>query len=601
MAKTTKVEKEAVKKATPVVKKKIAVPVKKPVAPKVVAKKVKPAKSKSGAVVVDDMDGATGRVDLDYGKSEINVNAKYALAGQDMGNVSPLDLAEYAEQALSEYGSYVVEDRQVVDYRDGLKPVHRALIWSLEDLGLRPSGPYKKSAQTVGRANAMYHPHGDASSYAAMVTLANTVPPAIAGQGNWGTPVDSAAAQRYTEAKMSRFTHLFLLDKEYIEVVPKIPNYSNDIEYPLYLPALLPFLMFNGSVPLPAYGVSCGSPTFQFESVVKVVIDLLRGKEYTHSKLAKVLKIEHPFGCVDVSSEEEFKNFISTGKGRITYEPRMALDATKRRVHIQTYVPAKYSSLKSVDGTNIKLAAIDGVSKAYSNCGKKNVYSGPWGAAYDVKCGRVSEDKFYDIASAVQAQLTTSITYRLGVTIRKANDRNEFRYMDYLTFFKGWIVYRLKLEQRLNTRRIEKAEREKHIQEVYLFAVDNIKKLLAILPKVLASSDPDKTMAKEMKMSVEDAKIILDRQVRKLAKLERSDIVDRISELKKALEQYQWNFDNAGEAAARDTETRVKAYSKGFDTHVYAGGNHNMLCYRDEGTMPMTRHLKKKGKGKAKK
>ncbi len=518
----------------------------------------------------------------------------YALKGQNYDNVAPQDLAEFAQSALREYGSYVVEDRAVADFRDGLKPSHRAIIWSMCDLGLRSNAGHKKAARTVGQGIGMYHPHGDTSLYGAMVTIANTIPPAVDGQGNWGTPTDGAAAMRYTESKLSIFATMFLVDRKYLDVVPMVANYSNDGKIPLYMPALLPYLLFNGSVPAPAYGVKAGNPTFSFESVANTVIHALEGKEVDSKYLQKNLKIEHEYGCDNITSPEEFKTLVETGRGRVTYRGRVSVDVKSRIIVIHTFVPAGFASSATINKTLEKLSLISGVSKAYSNCGLKNKDAGAWGAAYEVKCGRVSEDRLYEIAREVEKHVTNSVSYSLGVTIRKETDANAFQYLDYVKYFKAWVSYRLKLEVRLNKDLKEKAEREKHILEVYLFAVDNIKKLLAALPKVLAAADPDKMLAKMLKMDEADAKIILDRQVRKLAKLERADLVKAIDKLKADIKQYSANIKDPGTAAAVDTKARVSAYLKNLDKHPY-NAKEKIFCYRPENK------LKTKTKRKSKK
>lgn len=397
-----------------------------------------------------------------------------------------------------------------------------------------------------------------------------------------------------TESKLSIFASMFLVDRKYLEVVPMVANYSNDGKIPLYMPALLPYLLYNGSVPAPAYGVKAGNPTFSFESVANTVIHALEGKEIDSKYLQKNLKIEHEYGCDNVTTPEEFKALVETGRGRVTYRGRVSVDVKNRIIIIHTFVPAGFASSATINKTLEKLSLISGVSKAYSNCGLKNKDAGAWGAAYEVKCGRVSEDRLYEIARDVERQVTNSVSYALGVTIRKESDANEFRYLDYVKYFKAWITYRLKLEVRLNKDLKEKAEREKHILEVYLFAVDNIKKLLAALPKVLASADPDKTLAKTLKMDVDDAKIILDRQVRKLAKLERDDLVKAINKLKADIKQYSANIKDPGTAAALDTKARVSAYLKNLDKHPY-NAKEKIFCYRPEN------QDKKKTKKKSKK
>uniref|UniRef100_A0AB39CDY9 DNA gyrase/topoisomerase IV subunit A n=1 Tax=Pseudomonas phage HRDY3 TaxID=3236930 RepID=A0AB39CDY9_9VIRU len=250
---------------------------------------------------------------------------------------------EFSDAALHIYGSYVVEDRAVPDFRDGLKPVHRAVLWALDGLKLHSTGGFKKSARTVGDAIGKYHPHGDSACYGAMVTIANSNPPLVWGQGGWGKPDGtSASAYRYTEAKKSKFADMFLLDSQYLKVVPMEPNFSNDEKLPLYLPALLPTLFFLTSTPPPAYGVKVGNPAFSVASVSKVVIDMLNGKEYTPKKLAAALKIVHPFGCIDVSSDEQIEELMATGKGSVQYMPLVDYDVAKRTIRIKSSAPARW-------------------------------------------------------------------------------------------------------------------------------------------------------------------------------------------------------------------------------------------------------------------
>ena len=517
----------------------------------------------SGDVKVKRKKGKKGSGEL---KQALDAISRFPMNNQPAETIIDRGLAEFSEDALRLYGSYVVEDRAVPDFRDGLKPVHRSLLWSLAGLGLRPDKGYKKAARTVGDTIGKFHPHGDAAAYGAMVTIANTMPPAVDGQGNWGTPINPAAAQRYTEARMSKFTHKFLLDPKYLDVVPKIPNFSGDDTIPLYLPALLPYALFNGNVPAPAYGVKAGNPSFSFKSVAKVVTDMLKGKEYGAKKLAKVLEIQHAFGCLDVTDEDAYLEMLATGKGNITYAPMIDMDFKNRIINIRSFVPAGLSSIKQIDKTLEKIVSLNGVKKAYSNQGKKSKGSGPYGALFVVELQRnTDEDQFNDIMEKVESLVTNTVNYRLGITIRKADDANAFKYLSYVTFFKAWIKYRVALELRLIKSLIVKAERDLHINEVYLFAVENMEKLLKVLPKVLVSKDPDAALAKALNIPVEDAIIILDRKVRQLARMEADDLKAKIKDLKDELKQLNKDLKAPGDRAARDTEARVKSYLKSPD------------------------------------
>lgn len=534
--------------------------------------KVKPA-AKSKAVVkkskgIEVADIKTGKKLKKKTDTAITtaVESKYPLKGQKSENIRDEGLAAFTERELRKYGSYVVEDRAIPDFRDGLKPVHRAIIWAMSDLNLLPSGGFKKSARVVGDALGKYHPHGDSACYGAMVTVANTVPPAVDGQGNWGTPTDPFAAMRYTEAKQSRFTQMFLLDKNYLQVTPMVSNFSNDMKLPLHLPALLPFMLFAGTVPAPAYGVKCGNPTFTFASVARVVIDMLNGIEYDHKKLAKTLVIQHEFGCKNITSSSEMLNLMRTGRGKVTYEPEMKVDLKRKTIVVQTFVPLGFASEDGIEKMLMKFASIQGVSTAHSVGGERNPDAGTYGCAVEVVTARgVDEDRFYEIAQEVQKLVTKSVSYILGVTVRHADKPNSFKYLDYLSYFKAWVTYRKKLEVRMLDWLIARAQKELHLQEVYLFAVENKDKLLKALPKVLASKTPDEALAKAIKLPVEDAKIILDRQVRKLATLEKADLVAKIKSLKSDIAGWQKGLKAPGKYAGKDTEDRVVRYLKNPD------------------------------------
>lgn len=483
-------------------------------------------------------------------------------------NITETTVNTFTAESMKVYGSYVVEERAVPDFRDGLKPVHRAILWSLAGLGLRPDKGYKKSARAIGEVIGKYHPHGDAAAYGAMVTIANTEPPAVDGQGNWGTPINMAASMRYTECRMSKFAHKFLLDPKYLSVVPYVPNFSDDDKIPLYLPALLPYLMFNGSTPAPAYGVRAGNPSFTFESVAKVVTAMLKGKELTAKRLAKNLKIDHTFGCLDVTSEDVMQELVETGKGSVVYAPKIDTDYKQRKILIQSFVPGSLSTLNGVDKTLAKLRNIQGVSKCFSKQGKKSVGSGAYGALFIVETPRnVGEEAFYDIAEAVEKAVTGSVSYRLGITIRKEKTANKFKYLSYVDYLNAWVKYRVQLELRLIKKLLETAEKDLHINEVYLFAVENMEKLLKVLPKVLVAKDPDAALAAALKMPVEDAKIILDRKVRQLARLEAADLKAKIKQLKDEIKQLKRDKKDPGARAAADTQKRVSEYMKSPDAY----------------------------------
>src|SRR5690606_21656035 len=399
---------------------------------------------------------------------------------QDVG------LSKFTESALKVYGSYVVENRAVPDFRDGLKPSHRAVLWSMVGLGLRPSGGCKKTARTVGDVIGKYHPHGDKSSHDAMATIVNTVPPFVEGQGGWGSPNTPPAAMRYSEAKLSKFAHAFLVDPEYLKVVPYEPNFSNDDVLPLYMPALLPTQLFITSIPAPAYGVRAGNPAFSPRSVTDVVVRMLTGEKFDAQQQADSLETKHPFSCVDVSKDSDIVELMETGKGKVTYMPLIEHHEKQREIHIRSFAPTTLSNDDNINKTLAKLSEIEGVRNAFSRQGKKVKGAGPYGALFVVECQKnISDERFDEIGHSVERIIQTSVSYRLGITVRKQDESNEFRYLNFVQYLNAWVKYRTKLELRLVEQKTKIAQEQLHLFEVYLFAIENMDKLLKALPKVL--------------------------------------------------------------------------------------------------------------------
>lgn len=411
----------------------------------------------------------------------------------------------------------------------------------------------------------------NSACYGAMVTIANSNPPLVWGQGGWGKPDGtSASAYRYTEAKKSKFADMFLLDSQYLKVVPMGMNFSNDEELPLYLPALLPTLFFLTSTPPPAYGVKVGNPAFSVGTVSKVVVDMLNGKSYTAKKLSDTLKIVHPYGCIDVSSDAAIEELMASGKGSVQYMPLMEYDVDNRVIRIRSFCPGTLSGEEGLDKALQKLANIDGVKNASNTSGKKNKHAGPYGASLEVACPKnMDEETFDEVCAKVDKLVKSSVSYRLGITIRRLGDEtNKFKYVNYVEYFVAWVKYRIKLEERLIAFLLAKAAHELHLNEVYLYAVKNREKLLKALPKVLASKTPATVLAKALTMPVEDAEIILERKVKQLAALEADDLEKKIKGIKAEIKVLKTDAKEPGKRAAIDTAERVKTYLKKPDPTV---------------------------------
>lgn len=483
-----------------------------------------------------------------------------------------------ADDFLKVYGSYVNQDRAISDLRDGLKPVHRAGLWSAYKLGLKHTAKFRKSAKVVGDVIGSYHPHGDAAAYEAIVGLANTKPNLVRGEGNWGSPVTGFAAMRYTEMRLSLFSDLFLLDPDYLKVVTYVPNFDGTTTMPLHLPALLPTALLIGNVTAPAYGIRAGNPPFALDGLVKVVSAMVLKAEGTKSKkpssnsLAKTLDVEYAYGNECVSSVDEFKELLSAGKGSLKFRPIVEAvwdGATKKdskKILIRSFSPnfRGASAAKKLE----TIGNMKEVSTAYPNLGKRDKRAGPFGALYIVEPTRgLSEDGFYDLAEKIQKTLTSSESFDLGSTIKSKDNETKFKRSSFGRYLQQWVHYRISLEHRMLSYLIDDIVARIEHQELLLYAVDNRDMLLKLMPKVLASKNPDAVLAKALKKPEEFAKRILDLQLRRLALLERAAIVSKIKELKAALKPLKADQKDPRQRIVNDLKDRVKKYKSGYEKY----------------------------------
>jgi topoisomerase-4 subunit A len=489
------------------------------------------------------------------------------------GHIQDIEITEYTKKALKEYGTYVVSDRAVPDYRDGLKPSHRAILWSAFELGLHPNAAVKKAARTVGDAIGKYHPHGDTAAYGAMVTIANTAIPAIHGQGNWGGPLAPAAAQRYTEAKLSKFSSLFLLDRNYLSVTPMIPNYSEDLVIPLHLPALLPTILLFGNPTAPAYGVRAGNPTFSFKSVVKVVLDMLKGKTYTDSKLAKTLEVRYDYNCHVVTPESVYEEMIETGKGNVVTRPVLEASWEEKRIYIKSFAPGgtsgSFDSIKSVAKQLQRITDLPGISSACPENSKRNKNAGTMGVLYIITPSRgIQEDAFWELAEKIETMLTFKANYALGITVRK-EDRNNtgFYFVGYLNLLEQWVKYRVAMESRLISKLIADADSALEIQEGYarVCTTDaDLQKCIKII-RTAEDSEVKPKLMKAFKLNERQVDAVLDLRLRRLGKMAISEVRAAISELEARIAELQKEAKAPALRAAKDLQERVAKYIKNPD------------------------------------
>ena len=436
-------------------------------------------------------------------------------------------ILEITKRNLKAYGQEVVEQRAVPDYRDGLKPVHRFILWSCYSLGLKHGTPFKYAARTVGDVIGKYSPHGDQSTYGAMVgmtgvksddgkvwTSRNSCVPLIEGYGNWGDNLDSAAAMRYTESRLSEFSTKYLLDPVYLAVSDYVDNFSGDEKVPLVLPSKLPVLLLNGSVSI-AFGVSAECPSFAASGIVKLVKLCLSGTTITAKHCTDSLQFAPVFGGVCTSDKKAVYEFHKHGTGSLTFRPEIAVDEKKRTVTIVSSCPG-LSSRTSWDTLVERLSQLREV-KYVSDATDRH------GFKFEVVADRgVAFDTFVPM---IEDLLVRKYSYSIGVT-RRELDSVTFKRTSAAEIIKDWCAWRIELEAKVIKYLIGLENKKLQRFKLLLLAVDSLKIIVASLSK----EDSAAHLVQHLKITLEDANTILDMKVRQLKTLERKKILTNISE-----------------------------------------------------------------------
>lgn len=454
----------------------------------------------------------------------INLGAVIAEGGE-----RNIRLDDYARGATYNYGTYVVENRALPDYRDGLKPVHRRILWSMYNLGLKSNSPPKKSARTIGDTLGMYHPHGDLSVYEALVGITGVRPehdkttwarvnspmPMVEGEGNFGDHVDGAAAMRYTEARLSHFAEFLLLDPDYLAVTPMVQNFSGDALEPVVLPSKVPNILLQGMQGI-AVGLSSNIPSFEFSAVIKCAELALTGK-LSAKRVEKALsgKFNYQYGGF-AADESELPELIKTGKGRIIFSPDYETDG--KDFTITSVAPNFKMTNKS---TKTKILKVE-------NTGAIRNETGDTGIRYVIKPKRkLSENMFNAWAEKIAVAIQVPSYFELNVTDRHNDGTVTPIHYSILELLENWAKWRIDLERRVIAHKQANLERSLERTNVLLIAIANLEVIVEALKKdgttKIGGKEYDATTAhimRKLDLTETQVEIILETKIRQLKALE---------------------------------------------------------------------------------
>ena len=444
------------------------------------------------------------------------------------GKIIDRDVENEMKSAYMSYAMSVIVSRALPDVRDGLKPVHRRILYTMHEDGLTSDKPYRKSATTVGDVLGRYHPHGDSSVYDAMVRMAQDFSlryPLIDGHGNFGSiDGDGAAAYRYTEARMSKMSEVMLTDIEK-NTVDFMPNFDGRLQEPVVLPAKIPALLVNGSSGI-AVGMATNIPPHNLSEVIDGIIKIIDNRETTDEELMTVIKgPDFPTEGI-ILGREGIKQAYTTGRGKIIVRAEAEIEemsGNKQRIIVSS-LPYQVNKAKLIE--NIANLArekrIEGISDLRDESDRND------------RVRIVIELKRDANAQVVLNQLykNTQMQDTFGV-IMLALVNNEPKILTLRQCLDHYIAHREQVITRRTKFELDKALARAHILEGLKIALDNIDEVINIIRS--SYDDAKERLMKRFGLSDIQAQAILDMRLKTLSGLQREKIEEEYNELMKLI------------------------------------------------------------------
>jgi DNA gyrase subunit A len=445
--------------------------------------------------------------------------------------ILPVTLEEEMKSSYIDYSMSVIVSRALPDVRDGLKPVHRRVLFGMHELGMAYNKPYKKSARIVGEVLGKYHPHGDTAVYDSMVRMVQDFSlryPLVDGQGNFGSvDGDSPAAMRYTEARMRRITEAMLrdLDKNTVDFTA---NFDDSLQEPTVLPSYLPNLLVNGASGI-AVGMATNIPPHNLNEVVDGLIALIKNPNITNEKLMKhVIAPDFPTAGI-IYGFEGVKSAYTTGRGRIIVRAKANVETLKnnRENIVITELPYQVNKANLIE----KIADLvrSGKMNEISNLRDESDRDG-MRVVIELKKDAQPSVVLNQLFKHTQMQTTFGVIMLALVNgIPKVLTLKEM--------MQPFIDHRMDVLIRKTKFDLDAAEKRAHILEGYIIALDNIDAVIQTIKKSKDADTAKINLMKKFKLSDVQAKAILDMRLQRLTGLERQKIEDEYKEIIKLIEQ----------------------------------------------------------------
>lgn len=439
-----------------------------------------------------------------------------------MPNIVETTLEEEMKDSYIDYAMSVIVGRALPNVKDGLKPVHRRILYAMNQMGLTYDKPTRKSARVVGEVLGKYHPHGDAAVYDTLVRMVQDFSlryPLVTGQGNFGSvDGDSPAAMRYTEARMASIAHELLSDIEK-ETVEFVPNFDGSLQEPLVLPGKLPNLLINGSSGI-AVGMATNIPPHNLREVAEALIIVIDNPDVSTRRLMKVIKApDFPTGGL-IYGRFGIEKAYRTGKGKLVLRGRTRIDEKNgvKRIVI-TEIPYQVNKAKLIEdiAALVREKRIEGISDLRDESDRE-------GMRVVVELHRDS------IPEIVLNQLFkhTNLQTTFGI-IMLALVNGEPKILTLKQILQEYINHRVDVIRRRSEYDLKKARERAHILEGLLIALDNIDEVIRIIRQSQKVEEAREALQSRFNLTEKQARAILEMRLQRLVGLEREKIKEELT------------------------------------------------------------------------
>ncbi|MCJ2513301.1 MAG: DNA gyrase subunit A [Candidatus Thermoplasmatota archaeon] len=453
------------------------------------------------------------------------------MTNEDVKKIYIRAIESEMKRAFIDYSMSVIMSRALPDVRDGLKPVHRRILYAMNDMGMVSEKPYKKSARVVGETLGKYHPHGDQAVYDSMVRMAQDFSlryPLIEGQGNFGSvDGDSAAAMRYTESRMAKITKYMLNDIEK-DTVDWTDNFDGSLKEPVVLPAIIPNLLINGVSGI-AVGMATNMAPHNLSEVVDGTIEMIDNPDISTTDLMEIIKgPDFPTRGI-IYGKAGILNAYSTGRGLLKVRGRSNIEEKEKKKIIITELPYQVNKSKLLKNIAelVKNKKIEGISDLRDESDRKGMR-----IVIDLKRDAIEDIVLNQLYGHTDLQTTFGI-------INLAIVEGEPKILALKELIQHYIDYRIEIITRRTNFDLLKAKEKMHILEGFMIALKNIDEIIKIIRGSKTVDEAKNRLIERFSFSIEQVKAILDMRLQKLTGMEIDKVKGEFIEIKKLIEELE--------------------------------------------------------------